>query len=518
MATYPRLTEDQRELLDGLAEELDVPPTKYEDAKTHYDAVGAWLGGEDSPLASFEPAIYPQGSFVLGTVVRPIGEEDEYDVDLVCVLNTTPQAHTHRRVKGLVGSRLSSSGVYAKLLLPEKRRCWTLKYADGSKFHLDVLPAIPRPPNDPPPSGVPPAWDANAIWITDSTLPPTAPIWPRSNPRAYAEWFKRRMYEVFMTRKRLIAAERKSTIDAVPDYEVRTPLQRVVQVLKRHRDIRMAGDDHRPISVIVTTLAALAYGGETSVAECLANGVPRFGSFFEERGDCLWLPNPVEPRENLADRCRDAEQRRGLERWLAMLSRDIAALMAQADVSGQAKVLSESFGRNAAVGAVDRFRKMRGGTTSYPRGSSMRQVVLQAAAGVERALAYATELDVSHREPPAWQPDLRYAAEIRGSAHRTGFRTVALTGRSVTLQTDYVLNFEVVTNAPGPYKVYWQVVNTGSVARGVHGGLRGSIFPDEGEGKRRETTLYSGRHWIEAFIVQGDRCVARTREFFVNVT
>ena len=518
MATYPKLTEDQRELLEGLAEELDVPPTKYEDAKTHYDAVGAWLGSKDSPLAIFEPAIYPQGSFVLGTAVRPVGDEDEYDVDLVCVLNTTPQANPHRRVKGLVGSRLNSSGVYSKLLLPEKRRCWTLKYADGSRFHLDVLPAIPRPANDPPPSGVPPAWDANAIWITDSTLPPAAPIWPRSNPRAYAEWFKRRMYEVFITRKRLIAAERKSTIDAVPGYEVRTPLQRVVQVLKRHRDIRMAGDDHRPISVIVTTLAAMAYGGEASVAECLANGVPRFVSFFEQRGDCLWLPNPVEPRENLADRCRDIEQRRGLERWLDMLNRDVAALIAQADVRGQERVLSESFGRNAAVGAVDRLRKKRGGTTSYPRGSSMGQAVLRATAGVERALAYATEIDVSHREAPAWQPDLRYAAEIRGSAHRAGFRTIALEGRGVSLPPDWVLDFEVATNAPSPYTVYWQIVNTGPVAARIPGGLRGSILLDGGAGTRRETTLYTGRHWIEAFIVQGDRCVARSREFFVNVT
>src|SRR3546814_16895856 len=24
------------------------------------------------------------------------------------------------------------------------RRCWTLKYADGARFHLDILPALPN--------------------------------------------------------------------------------------------------------------------------------------------------------------------------------------------------------------------------------------------------------------------------------------------------------------------------------------------------------------------------------------
>ena len=57
------------QILGDLAETLDVPPSKYEEAKEHYQAVGNWLGEEDSELAPFNPQIYAQGSFSLGTAV-----------------------------------------------------------------------------------------------------------------------------------------------------------------------------------------------------------------------------------------------------------------------------------------------------------------------------------------------------------------------------------------------------------------------------------------------------------------
>ena len=58
-------------ILTDLAEELDVPPSKYREAKKRYDAVGTWLDADDSELACYEPSIYPQGSFALGTAVKP---------------------------------------------------------------------------------------------------------------------------------------------------------------------------------------------------------------------------------------------------------------------------------------------------------------------------------------------------------------------------------------------------------------------------------------------------------------
>ena len=132
-------------ILRDVADELDVPPSKYREAKDHYDAVGTWLGKDDSELAPFDPVIYPQGSFALGTAVRPLGDDD-YDVDAVCLLQMDEAEVTQQTLKAMIGRRLKHpDSRYRNMLDPRDggRRCWTIKYADASKFHLDVLPAIP---------------------------------------------------------------------------------------------------------------------------------------------------------------------------------------------------------------------------------------------------------------------------------------------------------------------------------------------------------------------------------------
>ena len=131
-----------QKILTSLSEAIDVSPAKYRDARERYDTVGSWLGEEDSELAPFKPTIYPQGSFALGTAIRPLGD-DEYDVDAVCLLERPPDPITQQVLKRLVGDRLRHPrSRYRQMLEPPTggRRCWTIRYADASKFHLDVLP------------------------------------------------------------------------------------------------------------------------------------------------------------------------------------------------------------------------------------------------------------------------------------------------------------------------------------------------------------------------------------------
>ena len=52
-------------ILKDLADEIDVPPSKYREARQRYDAVGTWLDEDGSELARYQPSIYPQGSFAL---------------------------------------------------------------------------------------------------------------------------------------------------------------------------------------------------------------------------------------------------------------------------------------------------------------------------------------------------------------------------------------------------------------------------------------------------------------------
>ena len=67
-----------------------------------------------------------------------------------------------------------------------------------------------------------------------------------------------------------------------------------------------------------------------------------------------------------------------------------------------------------------------------------------------------------------------------------------------------------------PFRIVWQIVNTGFEARNC---LRGG-FEDSNVGKkaRRETTLYTGKHFVQCFVIDKyNNCVARSKEFFINV-
>jgi diguanylate cyclase (GGDEF)-like protein len=140
------------QFLENVAIEIDIPPGKYQDAVDRYQAVGRWLEAGEYPGCQGELSICVQGSFRLGTVVRPIrnGIESRYDIDLVCEMPLRKDRTTPRAVKSMVGDRLREHDTYKRLLDPEGRRCWTLEYAehDGVGFHLDVLPAVPDARSD----------------------------------------------------------------------------------------------------------------------------------------------------------------------------------------------------------------------------------------------------------------------------------------------------------------------------------------------------------------------------------
>ena len=80
------------------------------------------------------------------------------------------------------------------------------------------------------------------------------------------------------------------------------------------------------------------------------------------------------------------------------------------------------------------------------------------------------------------------------------------------------LRFEAKTNTPPPFEVKWQVTNTGQEAAEA-AELRGRF--DEGEGYmgtvRWERTLFAGTHWVEASVIKGGVCVARSGRKHVRI-
>jgi hypothetical protein len=300
--------------LEKMAEILDITPTQHKEAVEKYQAVTNYLK-EDDNVARYGLEMYPQGSFSLGTVTKPDSEIDELDIDVVCELTlATHNSFSQYQLKQLIGNRLKSGRYKDMLLLPDGRRCWRIDYAEATRFHLDILSAIPDKSEAPIDFLHKKDYSGTAISITDkedADYYNLSERWRKSNPKGYLEWFKEQMVQQLYESKRLFSAKHQVKIDDVPDYEVKTPLQRAIQIMKRHRNQMFCNTpgleyDDKPISIIITTLAARAYSNEPNLYEALMNileGMPKY-VIKKQVGNkrVTWVENPVDKRENFADK------------------------------------------------------------------------------------------------------------------------------------------------------------------------------------------------------------------------
>jgi len=344
-------------ILGYIADSLDISEACFKEAEERYQAVGKWLERNDSIVEKYNPAIYTQGSFQLGTVIKPITDEEKYDIDLVCELNLTKKQISQKQLKDLVGTEIKSYTLANNMKNPaeESRRCWTLNYADGTQFHMDILPSIPDSVAFKlllQSRGIPGSITDHAIAITDNTLPNYSSIaedWLRSNPKGYAEWFKERMKIQFETRQMILAESIRAKAEDVPEYKVKTTLQRAIQLLKRHRDIMFEQDpDDKPISMIITTLAAHAYNNEADFYDALYSIIHGMPDYILTKDGAPWIPNPVNPDENFADKWKENPKKESnFRKWLFRVEEDLVSAMKMVGIHKAADRLKPVFGDRA---------------------------------------------------------------------------------------------------------------------------------------------------------------------------
>ncbi|MEM8497838.1 MAG: nucleotidyltransferase [Pseudomonadota bacterium] len=303
------------QLLTKLLEEIQLPESAYETAIKRYTNIGQWYHRPESACAHYGPEIFSQGSFRLGTA----NNGQQYDLDLGCKLSIglKKSSLSQKDLKKIVGEELESYRVAhgVKEELDEKRRCWRLIYADGFTFHIDVVPCIPEDDEGKLVLKSRMVERSNleeelagsvsdlAVFITDNQNPQYYEIssnWLISNPQGYAQWFESRMRlgGSFLEKR---AADIGASIEHVPVFRWKTPLQGTIQLLKHHRDVMFENDpDSQPISVIITTLAARAYNGESDLASAITNILNKIENLVSPATPRV--PNPVNPAEDFADK------------------------------------------------------------------------------------------------------------------------------------------------------------------------------------------------------------------------
>lgn len=332
------------DIFNDLTDNLDITQTQYDNAVTSYKAIGEQLSKEGSLIKPYKPRIRPQGSFMLGTMIKPIHENDDLDIDLICELSGKQSSWTQSDVKKIVGAQLAANETYKEMLkVPDGKRCWTLEYrknskADSDKYHMDILPSIVNEGfyimlSESRNFSSTEDWSSYALRITDNTLANYFSEvnhweWLKSNPIGYGKWFFMR---ATLTKEIKMFNE---SIDPVPNNKrTKLPLQRVVQILKRHRDMMFEGHEAKPISIIITTLAAKAYNHQSDVFEALSDIVNRMDYFIEERENFYgkkikWISNPVNPEENFADRWETHPEREvNFYKWIEQVKLDVQTII-----------------------------------------------------------------------------------------------------------------------------------------------------------------------------------------------
>lgn len=126
---------------------------------------------------------------------------------------------------------------------------------------------------------------------------------------------------------------------------------------------------------------------------------------------------------------------------------------------------------------------------------------------------------ISHHQNSKWSEHLIKPVSIKTSYLLKGFRWREIKS-GTKLNKHGSLKFEVQASDLKDYDIWWQVTNTGREAE-LANSLRGGFYNSElveGKRVRKESTLYTGRHYVEAYLVKNGICYGKSNPFEVIIT
>ena len=249
-APYPNST-GYSPFIEFLRDEVNLSQNRLDRLGTSVGAVDDYL--KDS-LAGYQNMEW-QGSYALGTLIKPVDDNDEYDADIQVVMNPNPNWGAKDYVLE-INRTLAGNKTYAdKLRL--KTRCVTVDYA--GEFHLAMVPRVTINGKH---------YVCNRI---DNKFEET-------DGNGYRDWFNER--------NRITGGN----------------LKRVVRLLKHLRDHK---NSFTAKSILLTTLAGDTIkpsdaGTEavSTVADTLETVLSRMNEYLQQHPNMPEIKNPVLPTEN----------------------------------------------------------------------------------------------------------------------------------------------------------------------------------------------------------------------------
>ena len=128
------MTKNNQDFKDFLRDEVNLNQSRLDRLNKGVRAVDSYLKDHLSGYQKMER----QGSYALGTLIKPVDNNDEYDADIQIVMNPNPKWQAKEYINEIHRTLKQNQNYADKLRL--KTRCVTIDYADD--FHLDVVPRV----------------------------------------------------------------------------------------------------------------------------------------------------------------------------------------------------------------------------------------------------------------------------------------------------------------------------------------------------------------------------------------
>ena len=271
---------------------LQLPKEKFEELNKNYKAISSYIANNHELADDEEYSIYQQGSFAIDTAIKPL-KGDDFDVDVVVEFDIKkkevgPLEFYNKLYKTFKEGRYGD-------IVEEYRNNIRINY--NSNYHFDIMPAIPL------------SYNSNSLNVPDKKKRD----WVIRSPKLYKEWFLVQSRKISQVNKGIKISIKDNQFfierDIAPlnkpkDYELKPTLNRVVQLIKRARDIYFYHEEENiPQSIVLTTLSAQFYDGEMSLIDALINIATKMFDLAEKHSQFdVFNPACANGKENFTEK------------------------------------------------------------------------------------------------------------------------------------------------------------------------------------------------------------------------
>ena len=295
-----------QQFAEFLRDEVNLNQSRLDRLETSVGAVNDYL--KDN-LPGYQ-TMDKQGSYALGTLIKPVDDNDEYDADIQIVMNPNPKWEAKDYVHAINQTLAGNKNYVDKLRL--KTRCVTVDYAGD--FHLDVVPRVTINGKHCVCNRI-----DNKFEETDGT--------------GYRDWFN--------GKNRITGGN----------------LKRVIRLLKHLRDHK---NSFTAKSILLTTLAGNAIkvsdegtAAVSTVADTLETVLSRMNDYLQQHPNMPIIKNPVLPTEDFNrhwDQRRYANFRNRVQSYAQTAKQAKAEPSAEKAIKLWQDLFGDKFGKSSSSG------------------------------------------------------------------------------------------------------------------------------------------------------------------------